>query len=325
MANVLLTDFCNRGCAYCFARKKISTDTDGTDRIDGTISMENVDTAIKFLKRSGVGTFTALGGEPTLHPCFTEILDRAYAEDLNVRVFSNGLIPPEHLSYLERTDPRRTSIIININEPDEYRDEQWAQTIGTLESLGGKVSLGFNIYNKRFDSSFLVDLTIRHGLRRVLRIGLAQPIYGADNAYIPVKEYSDISGKIVALAKRCSEYDIALDFDCGFTLCMFSEQQLGELYFNGTPFVFTCPTVIDIGTNLDVWHCFPLSTIMNTHLSRFENRNQIARFYFEKLHPYRRLGSMDRCASCKHLRRGFCSGGCLSHNLSLFCHSAESD
>ena len=325
MANILLTDFCNRGCAYCFARKKIATDTDGTDQVSGTISMENVDTAIDFLKRSGVGTFTALGGEPTLHPHFPDILDRAYAADLNVRIFSNGLIPIEHLSYLEQVDPGRTSIVININEPKEYRSDQWAQTISTLKHLGSMISLGFNIYNKQFDSSFIVELTVGHGLRKVIRIGLAQPIYGADNAYIPVKEYPDIAGKIVALAKRCSEYDIALDFDCGFTLCMFSETQLGELYFSGTPFVFSCPTVIDIGTNLDVWHCFPLSTIMNTHLGKFENRNEIVRFYYEKLYPYRRLGSMDECRSCMHLRRGFCSGGCLSHNLSLFQSATESE
>ncbi len=323
MSNVLLTDYCNRGCAYCFARSKVEMDSDGSHGHAGQITMDRLEIVVDFLKRSRIGTFTALGGEPTLHPDFQEIMDYVYAQGLQVRIFTNGLIDQDKLEYLARADHRRTRLIVNVNHPSEYSKAQWEATLRTLETISDVSSLGFNIYRKDFEPDFLIDLTMKHRLIKIIRLGLAQPIYGAGNAYIPITEYGDISQKIVDLARKCDAHDIALDFDCGFTLCMFSESQLGSLYFSGTPFMFTCPSVIDIGTNLDVWHCFPLSTIMNRKLSEFTTRDEIVQYYARRLFRYRSIGAMDGCRRCRHLKRGFCAGGCIAHNLAAFHHGSE--
>jgi MoaA/NifB/PqqE/SkfB family radical SAM enzyme len=318
VANLLITDYCNRNCSYCFARSKVETDSTNDQNKRHHISMENVAITAAFMKRSKLSTATLLGGEPTLHPQFEEIVDYLFAEGFSVRVFTNGIIDEKKLAFLTGTDPERMSLIVNVNHPDESDPEQFQQTLRTLEALPDKTGLGVNFYRKDLNLGFALELTKRFNLYRYIRLGLAQPIYGVDNTYIPISEYGTISQSIVDFARECERFDVALEFDCGFTMCMFSEQQLGSLLTSGSSFSFSCPTVVDIGPDLDVWHCFPLSTIMNVKLRDFDTRDEIVAHYTRKTAFYRSIGALDECKTCKQLHRGFCAGGCLSYTLSAF-------
>jgi radical SAM protein with 4Fe4S-binding SPASM domain len=280
--------------------------------------MGNVAAVAALMKRSNLPTVTLLGGEPTLHPQFEEIVNYLFAVGLNVRIFTNGIIEEQKLEFLKNTEPKRMSLIVNVNHPDECDPSQLQQTLRTLEALPDKTGLGVNFYRKDLDLGFALELTKRFGLYRYIRLGLAQPIYGVDNTYIPISEYASVAQPIVDFARECDRFDVALEFDCGFTMCMFSNEQLGSLLSSGSSFSFTCPTVVDIGPDLDVWHCFPLSTIMNAKLGDFDTRDEIVAYYSRKTAFYRSIGALSACKSCKHLRRGFCAGGCLSYTLAAF-------
>ena len=77
MPNILITNYCNRECSYCFAKDKVNKqNVNGVNR-NRNLTLENVDLIINFLKQSNHSVFSILGGEPTLHPQFTQIVDRA--------------------------------------------------------------------------------------------------------------------------------------------------------------------------------------------------------------------------------------------------------
>ena len=59
------------------------------------ITMDNVTYYIDFLKKSGIREFKILGGEPTLHPHFCDIVEAGLAEEdaMDIIVFTNGLWP----------------------------------------------------------------------------------------------------------------------------------------------------------------------------------------------------------------------------------------
>lgn len=74
--NIVITGKCNRSCPYCFAKGKMQSDTDAGNKNTGpvAISLQNFDKCLDFLKKSSRRRLNILGGEPTLHPVFEELI-----------------------------------------------------------------------------------------------------------------------------------------------------------------------------------------------------------------------------------------------------------
>ena len=142
--------------------------------------------------------------------------------------------------------------MVNVNEPGSTPAAQRASQDRLLARLSRWCSLSFNVYRAECDPSFLVDLILRHRTRRSIRLGLAQPLAAQRSQHLEAADYRLVAPAIVALAQRCGEHDIRLGFDCGFTLCMFTPEQLKELMLAGYRIKTTCVPALDIGTDLSV-------------------------------------------------------------------------
>ena len=90
------------------------------------------------------------------------------------------------------------------------------------------------------------------------------------------------------------------------------------MIYNGVTFKLTCNPSVDIGVDLSVWCCFPLSQWETTRLAQFDNRQQIVRYYENKLRPFRRVGATADCLECRHKAGGNCLGGCIAHTIASF-------
>ena len=87
MANLSITNVCNRRCVYCFAN-------DSKSELGKTYMEEGVyDAALNYLQRSGIKQVRLLGGEPTLHPAFISMVNKALERDFTICLFTNGLMP----------------------------------------------------------------------------------------------------------------------------------------------------------------------------------------------------------------------------------------
>ncbi|MGA2152026.1 MAG: radical SAM protein, partial [Geobacteraceae bacterium] len=120
MPNVLLTTRCNLSCKYCFAQEKLTG-----KRMH--MPMENVRQVIEFLKRSEYPIFRVMGGEPTLHPNFIEIIHMSLAEGMRVDVLSNATWSESCSDLFSRISPTRLLFLLNIDHPDNYAAGLWAQ------------------------------------------------------------------------------------------------------------------------------------------------------------------------------------------------------
>ena len=69
MINLFLTYQCNLNCSYCFA-------TGLATEFPKEISHENFDLFLDWLKEHNIPAIGILGGEPTMHSRFEEILAR---------------------------------------------------------------------------------------------------------------------------------------------------------------------------------------------------------------------------------------------------------
>ena len=353
MANILITSKCNRNCSFCFAKERLgrarsqtaspaagrsslvprvldATDNAGPAMLgrngerfpyamnrasEPDMTWGNFIRVMDFLVRSDTRVLRLLGGEPTLHPEFERMVDYAVKAGFHVHVFTNGMMRAEIADFLSSYASDQISALCNVSPQARDTERMLRRREYALEKLGSKVSVGITITSAEFDYDGLVDMIARHQLKKRIRIGLAQPIVGEANEYLKPAEYRAVGARLAEMARECIEKDILIGFDCGLTLCMFSEEQIGTLATCSEGFSCVCRPIIDIGPALDVWHCFPLSEVLNLQLDGSATRSQIVRHYERITHPFRVLGCKPQCLKCDHLRRGQCTGGCLAHAI----------
>ena len=112
--------------------------------------MDNVRKVIAFLKKSDFPNFRMMGGEPTLHPKFAEILELALLEGMHVNLLSNATWPLAYNDLFNRISPNNLLFLLNIDHPDNYSTELWERIETNLSSISGRkgVSISFNIFEK---------------------------------------------------------------------------------------------------------------------------------------------------------------------------------
>jgi radical SAM protein with 4Fe4S-binding SPASM domain len=236
----------------------------------------------------------------------------------HIKLFTNGLLPESLLAYLIDYEGPALSIILNIHHPSEYPSGQWDKLKKVMMGLGDKITLGYNIYQTGNDFGFLLELFRQYKVSHHVRLGLTQPILGVNNIHLPLESLPDVAQEIVAAAHLFTREGLFFSFDCGFPFCMFSLDQHQELLSCAIKFRSSCNPVVDIGPDLSVWRCFPLSSIYNRRLQEFETRMDIEYYYSELFRSYRQFGIYPRCTECDYKIQGLCSGGCLSRVLREF-------
>jgi sulfatase maturation enzyme AslB (radical SAM superfamily) len=313
MANVLITNRCNRKCSFCFAKNKIGHSENNSS--SENMTLENVRKVMDFLKRSDNYDLRLMGGEPTLHPDFIEIVSEALSENFHVHIFTNGIMSKKIADFIASVPDDKISILCNISPQDCDTDKMVSLRNYALEQLGQKISLGITVTSPVIEYQFLIDLIKRYNLIKRVRVGIAQPVIGESNDYLDPCQYSEVGAAITKVAVECVKEDILIGFDCGLTLCMFTEMEIGILAKCSEGFSSICCPIIDIGPTLDIWSCFPLSAVLNSKLENFQTRSEITDLYKKVTHPYKILGCKPECMTCDFLRRGQCAGGCLAHSI----------
>lgn len=314
MANLTISTVCNQHCPYCF-----TSDYLGDSRTSHSfLEVSDFDARLDFLDRSDIDQVRLLGGEPTLHPQFPELIGLARARGKKVVVFTNGLMPEESLACLEELSATECTVLVNVNDPSEAGEETFERQRATIRRLGKRALLGFNIYQADFRPDFLLSLVDEAGCRPAVRLGLAHPCLSGDNLYIHPNQYVAIGQKIVRFARDAAGSNVTVEFDCGFVRCMFSDEDLETLEALGADVGWRCNPILDVGIDGRVIHCYPLSRLGGLPLTP-ETTAPALRSGFESLtRPYRQAGVFKECSTCSFKLSGTCPGGCLAATMRRF-------
>lgn len=314
MANVLLTTRCNLNCSYCFAQERLEG---GPGQV---MSMSDVRKVIAFLKRSEHPVFRAMGGEPTLHPQFPEIVELALHEGMRVDVLSNATWPERYNDLFTRISPRRLFFLLNVDSPKNYTSRLWARIEHNLAAVTdwGDVTLSFNLFEVEPRAEYIFDLLTRYKIGKI-RMSFSLPVVGTNNAYLKLEDYFRMPPFILDFVRRAEGLGVQVKLDNAVPLCIFTFKEAGELLMKGVlnfEHNARCEPIIDIGPDLSVWCCFCLSKLWNRHLDEFEDLRQIVAFYRQTLSHYQgRLYPMDECYSCPYRELWGCQGGCLTFTI----------
>jgi len=280
--NILLTNFCNQNCDYCFAKKEMK------EGMVKEMSMDNFLRMMKLLKKNKIDQLRLMGGEPTLHSQFDLILSRAYPLFKQIIIFSNGLVS---LKSIKAINQYADKIILNFNldtQAFENNLKQRKQIIALINefSLKTKVFLGFTLSNLEKDylelfKGFKKDIWQKIGIR----FGLAKPSPG-ERPFFAKGDYPKIGNKIIFLVKSFKEMGIKDVFlDCGLKKEMFDWRERHYLTKNSHLRGWNCEgkwSSFDITPDLTIFPCFPYYNKLRKKLDDFKNFNQ-ARDYFKKI------------------------------------------
>jgi hypothetical protein len=316
MANILLTNKCVRACPYCFAGQEMAQ----SSRTE-YLSWENAVYLADLLLASGERRVSLLGGEPSLHPEFLDILLYFIERGFSVTVFTCGIMSKTKLDDLKehaaRIPAAKVNFVCNLNNPAQTAtpDSETEKLHAFLAALGQWTMPAFNIYRPDFELDFIFDLVERYGLKKRLRLGLAHPIPGAPNETIRVE---DIGAAIARLCTYKDAFDrlrLRPSFDCGFPLCRVTDEQLGWLVRLSGRVDFKCRPAIDITPDMQVYCCFPLAGLSRKSVFAFDSFVDIVAYYRNLQDRVRAdmPGIYDECASCHHRREGTCAGGGTCH------------
>ncbi len=298
MANISITSVCNRSCAFCFAHEAARS---GSQNM-GEREFENV---LNFLERSGIDQVRLLGGEPTLHPGFVEMVEMALRRGFRVMVFSNGILAEPVLQLLEAQDPERVTILLNVS----VRDRRQTQT---LHRLGPRISLSYTISDSGSDFSFLIGMIQEFGLAQCVRLGLAHPSPEGRNKFLHPRDYPAAGRVVLDFWRRARDEGIQISFDCGFVPCMFPEGALAELGTEAVDIGPRCSPVLDVLPDCRVVPCFPLAGFAPDSLSDTVTAADLRARMTRSLSGWRRLGIYKECSNCDWRQNQTCAGGCLA-------------
>jgi radical SAM protein with 4Fe4S-binding SPASM domain len=219
--------------------------------------------------------------------------------------------------------PERLTFICNLNDPAKTKSSLAEQESVRrfLFAMGHRVIPGFNIYRTDFDLTFLFQLINEFGLRRHIRIGMAHPIVGKKNRFISLQSFGEVISRLFSFAPIFERMRVKPGLDCGLPICQFSDEQLAWLYrYTGGKSEFGCGPVIDIGPDMMVWPCFPLSSFHKRSVFEFNSLQEIVGFY-SGIHEKIRVetgGIYEACDLCWFREDGICRGGCVGHSVSKF-------
>lgn len=319
MTNLMVTNVCDMQCAYCFARDYLG---DAGERPDAHfISLTAFEERLDFLSRSGINEIRLIGGEPTLHPQFSDLIALARKRNQTIVVFSHGIMKSPALECLCALPAEQCCVLVNVNAMRltgaESAKEQGFRRAALLR-LGLRAMLGFNIFTPNFSLDGLLPIVEDTGCSRRIRLGLAHPALSGQNVFIHPKQYPFVGGKIVRFAQKAAQAGVKLEFDCGFVRCMFSEQEIEALEQANAEFGWHCNPILDIDLGGQAFHCFPLADKVNAPVLAESTAAELRSQMMEQVSLYRLAGIYKECSTCHFKQVNECTGGCLANTLKRF-------
>lgn len=337
---VCITYRCNLECHYCYIKGIENS-------FLRDMTPEDFLSLVLWAKDRGWNHIRFLGGEPTIHPYFTKMLEACYSNEMFVTLATNNLFPSRSLPILDNRWV--DSLTINYNASQRLNNERLAVFKENLRQL----------YKQKipFEFSYTIDHQ-NDNLREIfedtklyrpmsIRVSLAIPGLSKQTSISELtSNFKSISRKVFEFQENCIKLNIPFYIYRPLMPCMFSSQEWKNL--KGTfPFIcfIRCPlgamgnysTTIVVNPDLSIFPCIAVF-IKGPNIFTFKNREEISSFYREKIKQMLSEPSMELCRTCashkkfiSNLERGInsdlkssfsdglCQGGCLN-----FKESAQS-
>ena len=315
--NILLTEKCNQSCSYCFAKKKME------ETAKKEMSADDIRKIVGFLEKNGQDEIKLMGGEPTLHSQFKEIIDFILSRGFKIKLFTNSLFSKDLAEWLSRKGGS-INYSVNLSTP-AFGTEAGRSAIARNLNLfnDSRIEASVTIDSLEFEPSSLIEFVKNNNIQSV-KFGVANKLIG-DKNWLPFEQYKNFSFLIYSLIKKLKE-EInvnTITFNCGFTPCMFEQGQIDyflkkKVRINGWGCAGKWGS-FDISADLNIFPCFVLKDLGGRNIFAFKDLRAADKFVKNllKYAIYKSpLSTFEFCKKClyyKHYKNLKCFGPCLGY------------
>jgi sulfatase maturation enzyme AslB (radical SAM superfamily) len=339
---VCITYRCNLSCEACYA-KGLQQEVGRAD-----MSVEDFDRLTDHALNLGWRKVRFLGGEPTIHPDFPEMLDICYRKRIDISMPTNNLFPE---AVGRRLDPRYIrDFAINYSAYLGGTPEQRLRFRANLDLLRERgVPFSFS-YILRADGNDagLEELyrDLEEYMPLYIRVSLELPAFADDKFKFELAEAGKtIFRRVHDMLVRCTKMYMPFYIYRPMPLCLFTaEQEMQLSHYSRYVFYTRCPltfparhgygVLVTVNPDLSIFPCASVF-IKGPNILGLKDRSAIHEFYAEKLKPLFTRPLAEACGDCTHHGkfmaavnrknllapaqfndREMCQGGCIS----LRCH-----
>lgn len=314
MVNILLNNYCNFDCPYCFANEVRDEDA-------RKMSMEDFQWVLDFMERSNDHSARLIGGEPTMHSEFADMFLEAsrHSNIHHIHVFSNGSYEDRYNELFRLGAPKldRMSALINYNHPHISGDRNYEAMQRNVRKLSGmqnvNVSLGINFYEPNQKYDHLIETAKEHNIKEI-RWALTIP-QNTENLD-PQQYFDENSDTIFNFLNDAIDEGLNPHPDCtSLPVCSLSDEQIRELSLIGEGNLKTraCDPIIDIKPDLTSIRCFAMDDY-SVDVTEFDNRNQLRKHFMDEIDAkYQNEPLIDACETCTHFQNENQTCACLAY------------
>lgn len=305
---ILLTNNCNLSCSHCIR----------TDKSNTTLSKQELNILFKNVDFSN-NQIILTGGEPSLHPDFNYVLEKASEQAKKITICTNGI----NNYYFEKIRNLNIHLQFSIDGSRKYHNKirgldsfdkiieniQLAQKYNISHSISTVVNkLNINSINEMLDD-----------LRKIVKSGYVrfntQMNFGnsSEEDILNIEEWNSFVDKVKSIKFPIPiRADKLFDFDAVEKL---SCDELSNLSKNAVKNCGNCTHKVYIYPDLNVYSCtcldsFPVGNLMKDNLDEILLSKASKKFinYSPKLE--------QTCMDCKYLE--LCNGGCIGTSLKKY-------
>jgi len=270
MPNIIINNYCNQKCSYCFANENMKD-----KKLQKNMSLSIFLKVLKFLKINNDLNVRILWWEPIISPNIRKFLQIANKWWFNIIIFSNINTETENIKNIFN-GLKWIRINCNINDKDFYSDKEWENINYNLEALNElwiNVIIWYNITDINKSSEFIFDLAIKHNIYTInLKITNSSLWWNLLIDNVSKKLWKYIFKTIKKYHKQ-----FFIEFSCGLDKTIFTEEEIKYIKENTEiKLKFWCEWNIwkfDINTDWTMFKCFPLEQIFKNELYSTININ----------------------------------------------------
>ena len=319
MISLVVNSKCNQKCEYCFAYDTLHDN-------NTVMSLQTCSDILNFCNKSHVN-IGIIGGEPTLHSQFDEILllTNEYSLKNNfarTMLFTNGTNLCKYEDIILQTN---ISGLINVNHPDIVGINNYNNTCESIKTFNSMFDIGINIYPSLLDYDFIFDIIDNYKIN-YLRVSIACPDGKFKDMQKNRQEYfSKCINVFIDFCKKIIEHDVYIYMDCcAIPICYFTDKQKNIIKHVCTnyPNIKECGTLctpnIEIHPDYSITTCFikQESIYMNNFDNPYILQDYIYNNWINNL--YNNM-NYDKCSNCNLFNFQQCQGGCLRFSKSISC------
>lgn len=309
--NIILTYRCNLGCEYCYEK--------GVKLNYSDITLDDFEKTIKWLRENNKEKIILLGGEPTQHANFEEILAICSKYQMYIVLLTNMAFGDSIVKAISQY--KRCVLQANVNGPATYPKEIYERVCSNVRRLYTNVVavvLRYNIYKDNSDFTAIVKLA--KDINSSIRFSLINSPLNCESGVKQNREHVENvyeKKSIVRFLDTCEKEKVSAFFARPVPKCLFSQEEIQKYKKNGIK--YKCyvgrnddyAARVNIQPDMSVMACYGVP-IRGPKVTSFKSYQELSEYYKDSFIKLRKIPAMSKCQTCPEYLNNVCQGGCLS-------------